>query len=131
MRSWFGAEPALGLVVLLVSLPIVGVLAYLVLIGAIEHPYWFLLFWTLYAAGLIFRHVIERLERELSARAKRAIWLLIIIGFLGWSFMPVFQLWFIDGRPGPVLAMFGILFGWYVLLEIAGRKAAKTDYNHK
>jgi hypothetical protein len=131
MKSWFGVEPALGIIVLLVSLPIVGALAYITVNGAIEHPYWFILFWALYAAGLILRHVLERLEREFSARAKRAIWLVIIIGFLGWSFMPVFRLWFVDGRPGPALAMLGIMIGWYILLQIGGRRAAKTDYHHK
>ncbi len=131
MRPWFGAEPALGIIVLLISLPIAGVLVYIAANGAIEHPFWFVAFWVVYSAGLVFRHVFERLERELSAKAKRAIWLIILIGMLGWSFMPVFRLWFIDGRPAPALTMLAVMIGMYVMLQIGERRAAKTDYHHK
>jgi len=38
MRNWFGSEPGLGLITLLISVPIIGVLAYILISGTIDSP---------------------------------------------------------------------------------------------
>ncbi len=70
MKHLFGAEPALGLFVLLVSLPIVAALAYIVVYGVIQDPISFVIYAALYVAVLLVSHSLRLItQRRRTARS--------------------------------------------------------------
>lgn len=71
MRHLFGAEPALGLFVLLVSLPIVAALAYIAVYGVVQDPIFFLAYFCLYAVATLIGHGMRlSLKRRNEGRTR-------------------------------------------------------------
>lgn len=63
MKQLVGSEPALGLLVLLVSLPVVAALAYIVVYGAIEDPMLFARYAALYASGVLVGYAVRHFRK--------------------------------------------------------------------
>jgi hypothetical protein len=119
-KSWLGAEPQLGLIVLAVWLPIVGVLAYISLVSAFSAPVLFAFLIAPYAASLLFGPILGRLNERLRIRVEQVAY---------WAFVACLFAWMVktlgtDWLPFSLgFAAFGV-----ALVKFSKYRAEKIDY---
>jgi hypothetical protein len=117
-------------IVAMVSVPIVGALAYILIFGAIQQPDWFLLFFGLYAAGLILRFLLTRLKPPTAAKVEAALNTLAFVGLLGWVGWSLIQVWLKDGPRGLLLNVVLMVVG-LVIVHLAAKRAEAIDYSRR
>lgn len=130
MRSWIGEEPQLGIIVLLVSVPIVGAILYVVGYGIIEYPRSLVPFAAGYALYAFSTFGFARLPAKLRGLVEKIYaWALIAItlGWLAWFMIRIGR----DQGPLTLLTMLAFGLSVYTLTRFAAKRADNIDYHHR
>ena len=129
-KSWLGAEPQLGLIVLAVWLPIVGALAYIFLVSAFSAPVLFAFCIAPYAASLLFGSILARFNERLRIRIEQVAYWVFVACLFGWMVKVLGAEWRHFGIGSAIKSLIFAAF-CVALVKFAEYRAEKIDYRRR
>ena len=130
LKSWLGPEPALGLFVFAVWLPLVSALALITLESALSDPAIFAIFIAPYAASLLFGPILGRLNERLRVQVERVAYLTFVACVFAWMIKSLgtdWQFFSVDFAVKSVI----IVTIFTALVKFAEYRAGKVDYGQQ
>ena len=126
LKSWLGAEPFLGIITLAVTLPIAGVLAYMIFESAISAPIASAILIGIAGAAFLIDYAARRLNEKWGRRLENSAPSIMWIGFTAWTFRDEFIPW--PGfTPGMIAKLLGVALWLFVIVMIIKRNQGSGE----
>ena len=125
LKSWFGAEPFLGIITLAIVLPLTGVIGYLFLEGLLSASTASLILLGGAISAILAAQLAERMRGEFGRRVLRIYCYVVWLCFLGWILWDRLVPW--PGFNANTIADLLFVAFWLYLIVLAFRPPEQTD----